>query len=61
MNVQGLVILGNISAGHVKIRVPLWRATSYFTSTLPNAALIAIMGFIDSIVAAKQNASQYNC
>lgn len=35
-------------------------ATAYFTDTLSASFLISIMGYIDSIVAAKQNASLHN-
>jgi hypothetical protein len=56
----GLAILGHVSAGHVHIHNPLTTITDYFQDTIGTALSIAIMGYVDSIVAAKENASRFN-
>jgi MFS superfamily sulfate permease-like transporter len=58
-DLKGLAILGAVNAKHVKPVLPFkhWR---YALDNMGTAALIAVMGFVDSIVAAKENASRYN-
>ncbi|GAA5856309.1 hypothetical protein JCM8547_000863 [Rhodosporidiobolus lusitaniae] len=61
---HGLATLGRVSAGAVKFRVPFlnWTAhhRAYFTKTFGTATTVAVLGFLDSIVAAKDMGSKYD-
>ncbi|CEQ38700.1 SPOSA6832_00148, partial [Sporobolomyces salmonicolor] len=59
----GLEVLGRISPGAVKIRIPFlgwghWK--TYVHQCLGTATVIAVLGFLDSIVAAKDMASKFD-
>lgn len=58
---RGLDVLGNVSAAHVKLHFPMnhknWK---YFSATLPTSVVMSALGFVDSVLAAKENASKYN-
>lgn len=58
---RGLDVLGFVSPAHVKLRSPInhknWK---YFSETLPTAVVMSALGFVDSVLAAKENASKYN-
>ncbi|CAD6568133.1 MAG: hypothetical protein CYPHOPRED_002330 [Cyphobasidiales sp. Tagirdzhanova-0007] len=61
---KGVGILGKVSAGAVHLHFPIHssKMTRYAISSdvLSSAVTIAIMGYVDTIVAAKQNASSFN-
>ncbi|BGP12538.1 hypothetical protein JCM10213_007618 [Rhodosporidiobolus nylandii] len=61
---HGLATLGPVTAGSVKFRLPFvgWGhfAESYAHRTMGTAAVIAVLGFLDSIVAAKDQASKFD-
>ncbi|GAA5898737.1 hypothetical protein JCM5296_006703 [Sporobolomyces johnsonii] len=59
----GLEVLGRVSPGAVKIRIPFfgwghWK--TYAHQCLGTATVIAVLGFLDSIVAAKDMASKFD-
>ncbi|KPV78239.1 uncharacterized protein RHOBADRAFT_32890, partial [Rhodotorula graminis WP1] len=59
----GLQVLGVVSPGNVKVRIPFvgWGIyTQYITKCFGTSTVIAILGFLDSIVAAKDMASKYD-
>ncbi|GAA6053425.1 hypothetical protein JCM3770_005160, partial [Rhodotorula araucariae] len=59
----GLQVLGKVSPGNVKVRIPFvgWGPyTQYITKCFGTSTVIAILGFLDSIVAAKDMASKYD-
>ncbi|GAA5838503.1 hypothetical protein JCM9279_003264 [Rhodotorula babjevae] len=59
----GLQVLGTVSPGNVKVRIPFvgWGIyTQYVTKCFGTSTVIAILGFLDSIVAAKDMASKYD-
>jgi MFS superfamily sulfate permease-like transporter len=57
---KGVAILGKISTGTIHVHFPLQHGYRYIKDTLPSAITISVLGYLDSIVAAKQNASQFN-
>ncbi|GAA96942.1 uncharacterized protein L969DRAFT_19815 [Mixia osmundae IAM 14324] len=57
---QGLKILGHVTAGKVKLHFPMHHTSDYFFDTLGIASTIAIVGYVDSIVAAKGQAARFN-
>ncbi|GAA5981339.1 hypothetical protein JCM10908_004074 [Rhodotorula pacifica] len=62
-NHAGVAVLGRVSAGSVKVQLPAWgwgEGRKYATKTLGTSTLIAVLGFLDSIVAAKDMASKYD-
>lgn len=59
---EGVAILGSVpvSTGSSFIQFPLRRSnTKYLRETTSTAALTAVLGFLDSIIAAKQNGARY--
>jgi len=59
---EGVDILGSVPIKHngTFARLPLHHLTlRYMRKTTPTAVLIAVAGFLDSIVSAKQNAAKY--
>ncbi|KAL8286278.1 hypothetical protein RQP46_004766 [Phenoliferia psychrophenolica] len=56
---EGLNVLGKVSAGEARISLPFTNAGGYLQKCIGTSAVIAILGFLDSIVAAKDNASRY--
>ncbi|KAI5478550.1 sulfate transporter [Pseudohyphozyma bogoriensis] len=56
----GVQVLGKVSAGSVQIRLPFLNAGGYLGKCLGTACVIAILGFLDSIVGAKDCASRYD-
>lgn len=57
---HGLKIIGTVSAGQTSLRIPIYKAGGYLRSCLGTSAVIAILGFLDSIVAAKDCAGKYD-
>lgn len=61
---HGVDVLGKVSAGVVHVHFPVHSRKmikyAFSSDVLSSAVTIAIMGYVDSIVAAKQNASRYN-
>ncbi|KAG5717290.1 putative sulfate transporter, partial [Termitomyces sp. T112] len=59
---DGVDILGSVSinAGHSFLQIPLQSSTlKYLRRTTSTAVMISVVGFLDSIVAAKQNAARF--
>ncbi|KAH8923288.1 sulfate permease [Atractiella rhizophila] len=58
---DGVAIVGAVSTGDVHLHFPLHTtyAREHFTTTLPAAVTISLLGFLDGIVAAKQNSAIY--
>jgi MFS superfamily sulfate permease-like transporter len=57
---KGVAILGHISTGTIHVNFPLHHGFRWIKDTLPSAITISVLGYLDSIVGAKQNASQFN-
>ncbi|GAA5969156.1 hypothetical protein JCM11641_007490 [Rhodosporidiobolus odoratus] len=60
---HGLAVLGHVSPGAVNFRLPLvgWgHLGGYAHRTMGTATVIAVLGFLDSIVAAKDQASKFD-
>ncbi|GAA6031993.1 hypothetical protein JCM8097_003378 [Rhodosporidiobolus ruineniae] len=62
---HGLAVLGRVSPGAVKFRLPFLGSAwtpyrGYFSKTFGTAVVIAVLGFLDSIVAAKDQGSKHD-
>lgn len=57
---KGLDVLGFVSPSHIKMRFPIHKNWRYFGSTLPTSCLISALGYVDSVLAAKENSSRFN-
>ncbi|KAL7424649.1 hypothetical protein Q5752_000333 [Cryptotrichosporon argae] len=60
-DLQGVEVLGEISGGKgLPFGLPLYHRTiKYFNYTLPTAFVSAVVGVVDSIVAARENAARF--
>lgn len=57
---RGVDVLGMIKGGKdLPFGLPNKKHWKYFGATFPTAAVMAVVGFVDSIVAAKENASKF--
>lgn len=57
----GLQVLGKISTGDVLVRLPVGTGIGdYATRCLGTSTVIAVLGFLDSIVGAKDSASKFD-
>lgn len=60
-NKRGLDVLGYVSPKHVQVTFPIHRDNwKYFDDTLPSAVVMSALGYIDSVLAGKENSSKYN-
>ncbi|BGP52635.1 hypothetical protein JCM8202_004835 [Rhodotorula sphaerocarpa] len=62
-NKSGVAVLGHVDAGAVKVKLPSWgwnHGRHWARKCLGTSSLIAVLGFLDSIVAAKDMASKYD-
>ncbi|ORY73400.1 sulfate transporter family-domain-containing protein [Leucosporidium creatinivorum] len=58
---QGLQVLGYVSPGNVHIRLPFGSGIGdYATKCIGTSTVIAVLGFLDSIVGAKDSASKFD-
>lgn len=57
---KGLAVLGNVSAGQASFVVPFTYRASYLQGCLGTSTVVAVLGFLDSIVAAKDCAGRYD-
>jgi len=58
---DGLQVLGKVSPGNVQIRLPFGSGIGdYATKCIGTSTVIAVLGFLDSIVGAKDSASKFD-
>lgn len=59
-NGKGMAVLGNVSAGQASFVVPFAYSSSYLKGCLGTSTVVAVLGFLDSIVAAKDCAGRFD-
>lgn len=57
---RGVSILGAVKSGHLEFRVPFTIGWSHVRDSIPTAITISVIGYVESIVAAKENSSRFN-
>ncbi|KAM0755617.1 hypothetical protein T439DRAFT_320323 [Meredithblackwellia eburnea MCA 4105] len=58
-DLQGLSVLGKVSAGEARVALPFTKSAGYLSKCLGTSTVIAILGYLDSIVGAKDSAARY--
>ena len=57
---KGVAVLGKVSAGQASFVVPFTYQASYLQGCLGTSTVVAVLGFLDSIVAAKDCAGRFD-